>query len=42
VPIFLLAVISKGKQADLSQAERNELAKLSPVLAAEYLKPSKR
>jgi len=36
LPVFLLAVISKGERADLSQAERNELRAELSGLAADY------
>ncbi len=36
VPIFLLAVYGKSRKADLTKAERNELARLSPQLADAY------
>ena len=36
VPVFALALVSKGQRADLSRAERNELAKLLPEIAAAY------
>lgn len=36
VPIFLLAVFSKGDKANLSKAERNELAGILPRLADTY------
>jgi hypothetical protein len=32
LPLYLLTVFGKGEKADLSQAERNELAKLVRVL----------
>ena len=32
VPVFLLTVFSKGQRADLSQGERNGLAKLAKTL----------
>lgn len=38
VPVFLLAVFSKGDKDNLSKAERNELAKVLSNLAAEYRK----
>jgi hypothetical protein len=38
IPVFLLGLIDKGERADLSQAERNELAKSVPTLATEYRK----
>jgi hypothetical protein len=34
LPLYLLTVFGKGEKADLSQAERNELAKLVQVLKA--------
>jgi hypothetical protein len=36
VPIFVLALIDKGKRSDLSQAERNELSRLLPRLREAY------
>ncbi len=36
VPIFLLALIDKGKRANLSQAERNDLARTLPKIADAY------
>ena len=36
LPIFLLTVFAKGEKANLSAAERNGLAKLTAVLAADY------
>lgn len=36
VPLFLLAVVDKGRRADLSQSERNALAKEMPLLVADY------
>jgi hypothetical protein len=36
VPVFCLALVSKGQRADLSQSERNELAKLLPTIAQAY------
>ena len=36
VPIFLLSVYGKGATANLSKAERNELAKILPKLADAY------
>jgi hypothetical protein len=38
VPIFLLSIYGKGAKANLSGAERNELAKLLPKIAAAYRK----
>jgi hypothetical protein len=36
VPLFLLAIISKGQRADLTQGEKNELRKILGGLADEY------
>lgn len=36
VPIFLLALIDKGERANLSKAERNDLAKMLPKIAEAY------
>lgn len=36
VPVLLLALVSKGERADLSQAERNELRKELTGYAADY------
>ena len=36
VPIFLLALIDKRQRANLSNAERNELAVILPKIAAAY------
>jgi hypothetical protein len=36
IPVFLLALIDKGKRADLSQAERNALSKLLAGIGAAY------
>lgn len=36
VPMFLLALLDKGARANLSKAERNELAKVLPQIAAAY------
>jgi hypothetical protein len=36
MPVFCLALVSKGQRADLSQSERNELAKLLPTIAQAY------
>jgi hypothetical protein len=38
VPVFLLALVSKGQRADITQAERNELRKILRTLADEYRK----
>jgi hypothetical protein len=38
VPLFLLALVSKGQRADLSQAERNDLASVLPKIAEAYRK----
>ena len=36
VPIFLLALVDKGKRSDLSSAERNELANVLPAIGKAY------
>jgi hypothetical protein len=36
VPVFLLAIYGKGERADLSQDEKNALAKVLPTIADEY------
>ena len=36
IPVFLLTVFSKGKRVDLTQSERNMLAKLVKELVAQY------
>ena len=36
VPVFLLAVLDKGQRANLSKAERNELADVLPRIADAY------
>lgn len=36
VPVFLLAVVDKGQRANLSKAERNELAEVLPRIAEAY------
>jgi hypothetical protein len=36
VPVFLLAIISKGQRADLTQSEKNELRKILGSLADDY------
>ena len=38
VPVFLLALVSKGQRADISQADRNLLRQILPTLADEYRK----
>ena len=42
VPVFLLAIYGKGEKANLTKGERNELAVVLPLLAAEYRRPTKR
>jgi hypothetical protein len=42
IPIFLLAILSKGQRADLTQNERNALARTLPVAAAAYRASLKR
>ena len=36
VPVFLITVFSKGERANLTKGERNELAKITANLVAEY------
>ncbi len=36
MPLFLLTVFGKGEKANLSGAERNELAKLTAILVKSY------
>lgn len=36
MPVFLLTVFGKGEKDNLTKAERNELAKLTSVLADSY------
>lgn len=36
IPVFLIAIFSKGERADLSQKERNQLAAMTKALVAEY------
>jgi hypothetical protein len=36
VPVFLLALVSKGQRADISQAQRNELKAELSAIADEY------
>src|SRR5262249_38742319 len=36
IPVFLLTVFGKGQKSDLSQKERNELAKLTKALIERY------
>ncbi|MDQ7075291.1 MAG: type II toxin-antitoxin system RelE/ParE family toxin [Gammaproteobacteria bacterium] len=36
VPVFLLSVFGKSEQANLSKAERNELAKIMRILVKNY------
>lgn len=38
LPLYLLTVFGKGEKADLSKAERNELAELVQVLKADARK----
>lgn len=42
VPVFLLAVYSKGEKANLSKAERNELKGILRDIVQEYRKGAKR
>lgn len=36
IPLFLLTVFGKGEKANLSKAERNDLAKLTTILVKHY------
>jgi hypothetical protein len=36
MPLFLLTLFGKGEKADLTKAERNDLAKLSSILVKTY------
>ncbi|MGL6161048.1 type II toxin-antitoxin system RelE/ParE family toxin [Microbulbifer sp.] len=36
IPVFLLTVFSKGDRANLTQAQRNQLAKLTQALISSY------
>lgn len=36
VPIFLMAVFAKNERSDLTQAERNELAKVTTAMLRDY------
>lgn len=36
IPLFLLSVFGKSEKANLSEAERNELAKVTSILAKNY------
>jgi hypothetical protein len=38
LPVFLMAVFTKGERANLTKAERNELREVLASLAAEYRK----
>ncbi|WP_282611310.1 type II toxin-antitoxin system RelE/ParE family toxin [Pelagibius sp. Alg239-R121] len=38
VPVFLLAIYGKGTKANLTKAEKNELAKVLPLIADAYRK----
>lgn len=36
IPVFLITVFAKNQQANLTKGERNDLAKLSAILVANY------
>ena len=38
VPVFLLAIYGKNQKANISKSDRNELAKLLPMIADAYSK----
>ncbi len=42
VPVFLLSVYGKGTTANLTKAERNDLAKILPQLAEAYRENAKK
>jgi len=42
VPVFLLALIDKGQRANISKAERNELAEVLPKIARIYRDDSRK
>ncbi|WP_116653928.1 type II toxin-antitoxin system RelE/ParE family toxin [Pelagibacterium sediminicola] len=42
VPVFLLAIYGKGTKANLSKAERNQLAAILPRIADAYRKRDRR
>lgn len=37
IPVFLVTVFSKGERSDLSQKERNALARMTKQIAEEYI-----
>lgn len=41
VPVFLLAVYAKSQKDNISQAEKNELKKILPLVADAYRKSTK-
>ena len=41
VPVFLLALYGKGRQADLTQAQRNDLAATLPQIVEAYRKSTR-
>lgn len=42
VPVFLLARYGKGEKANLTKAERNELARILPMIAKNYRSGTRR
>jgi hypothetical protein len=42
VPVFLLALVSKGQRADLSQADRNALRQVLGSIADDYRKGARK
>jgi hypothetical protein len=42
LPVFLLAIYSKGEKANLSRTERNELKSILGDIVREYMKRAKR
>lgn len=41
LPVFMIAIFAKGEKDNLSKAERNEVARLLPVLVASYTRKGK-
>lgn len=41
MPVFLITVFAKNQQSNLTKSERNELAKLSAMLVANYRRAGK-
>jgi hypothetical protein len=41
LPVFMIAIFSKGEKDNLSKAERNSVARLIPELVKTYLRKDK-